>query len=251
MFDGFFGKILAYLFVYGIPAVVIGVGAAAGCFLLRHASRRRDAYLLAWGAGVAGGALATAIGILALAIYFERQQSWGGFGTLLLPQFSAQGLLGSSVAALCVAFVCLWLRRESMEAAGWSRLPHVGEAVVSGGLLLAASAAGSHAAFEEWVVPRWRIWPYRALGADSRYTQLTLEGWKGSGRGSDEIIRLDGKDATNWYISFSLDSVDENRDIEVKLQPRSGDPRNVVLHRIPFEVSSYVVTSDGELRRVD
>lgn len=239
-------KIVGNLFIYGVPTVLLAAGFGIGIFLARKGKRNFNASMMVAGIAIVVANLIISVLIIWSIIEIRNQGSFAGFLLLLIPDFAWKGILGSAAICISIAFIYVWFKRSSFRAAGYTQLPNLFMIALAFGTLLTASAI----AWEKDLGARWHMWPYTTLSGSSG-NPLVLHGWNPRKEQSDDIISIDRGNAPDWLVSYELSSMDAKGNISVRLDPVGGLVSDVKRRIILFEPSSYLLTNDGQLKRIE
>lgn len=238
-------NIVGYLYIYGTPTVILAIGFCIGFYLARRGKKQFKASMAAAGLAIVVSSLVISVLIIWSVIGIHRQGSFAGFLLFFIPHFAWIGVLGVAPICISIAFIYLWIKRRSFRAAGYTQLPNLFVIFLALGILSAASAF----AWEKDLGARWHMWPYTSL--HSTDNPLTLHGWNSRKKQSDAIISINRENAPDWRVSFQLSSMNSKGNISVRLNPTLNASDDDIYHLIPFEPSSYIMTNDGKLERIE
>lgn len=239
--------VVFYLFFFGLPVVLVIATIAIGVYFSRRGRRNKNASMMVCGITILAASIIVAFGLIWFVVAIMlNANTMARIGLLGLPALASVGTFAVATVFVSVALIYLWIKRTSFRTAGYAQLPNIVVVIICICILLSVSAL----AWEKHLGARWHMWPYTSLSSTTG-NPLTLNGWNPRKEQSDTIILIDHENAPNWRVSFELSSMNSKGKISLRLDPTLNTSGDDIYHLIPFEPSSYFMTNDGKLERIE
>lgn len=235
-----------FLYVYVLSAALIIGALATGVYLARRGKQRLNASTMACGMAISVSSVLAATGVV-LFVSSTHQGPYAKLALFLVPPLALAGVLGATILCVSIALIYIWIARSSLQSAGYRRLPHP---LAIGVAMCIVVTAGAFV-YGRYLGPQWQLWPYSSLSSSGSVDSVTLNGWLAREKRNDPIISIDKENAPAALVQFDLYSMDSAGNITLRIDPDPQIVGDEIRRSVRFEASSYILTRDGMLERVN